>query len=121
MALGIIAFVVIPLLGLMSIGFTTMKNSNADVRSAIIAQKIIGEAQMIPYDQLRDNIYFIDFEGKEVAEQQAVFQAQLNVSKAPAGDIISSPNAARVSVAISGDALQNQERVYSTTVFNLGH
>jgi len=117
--LGVISVAAIPVLALLVTGFQTMKNSNADVRSAIIAQKIIASAQMLPFAQLASTNYSLDIEGKAVAAQEAVFQASLSVTKQPAGNIITSSNVARVSVEVTGPAMNNERRVYSEILVNL--
>jgi len=89
------------------------------VRSAIIAQKIIASAQMLPFAQLASTNYSLDIEGKAVAAQEAVFQASLSVTKQPAGNIITSSNVARVSVEVTGPAMNNERRVYSEILVNL--
>jgi len=120
MALGVVSVVAIPLLGLLVVGFGTMQTSNAEVRSSVIAQKIVAAAQMMPYGELTNRVYSLDFEGREVPAAEAVFRAELRVLKQPAGNIVDSPNVARVSVTIGGPAVNNEERVYSEILVNLG-
>lgn len=120
LALGIVGGILIPLLGLMSMGFTTLKDANTDVRAQLIAQKIIGAAQMLPYGQLEDRQYHLDNEGNPVAAAGAVYNAEVKVWKTPADNFLGSPNAARISVTITGSAVQNTPRIYSATIANLG-
>lgn len=120
LALGIISAAIIPLLGLMSVGFASMRETTADVRSSIIAQKVLASAQMVPFAELDGKTWLLDSEGREVNSPQEIFTATLMVEKSPAGDVIDSANLARVSVTIEGAGVQGRKRVYSTTVARLG-
>ena len=120
-ALGIIGFVVVPLLAMLVSGFQTIQRSNSEMRSAIIAQKMIAGAQMLPFSQLADATNNLDFEGATVSAQDAVFEARLQVMRNPAGDAVSSTNLARVSVSITGKAMNNETKVYSGVIANIGH
>ncbi len=121
MAAGIVSAVIIPLLGLMAIGLSTFKASSSEMRSALIAQKLIGANQMMPYDQLAGRTLLLDFDGNEVRGEDAIFRATVLVEKNPAGGIVQSTNAARVSVLLSGPALQNQTNTFSSLVVNRGY
>ncbi len=117
LALGVVGAAFIPLLALLSVGFATLKESNADVKAALIAQRVLASAQMAPFDALSGATLYLDFEGREVASREAVIQARLNVS---ATNFLNSTNLRRVSVTLNGTAFQNQARVFSATVANLG-
>ncbi len=119
-SIGIVCIGFIPLLGLLSIGFGSLHDSNTDTRSSLIAQKIIAAAQMIPYGQLTNQTYLLDLDGNTVPATSAVYRATMRVTKLASDNVLNSPNAARVSVSITGSALKNQERVYTATVVNLG-
>ena len=122
LALGVISAMAIPLLALLVSGFQTIKASNAEVRSAMIAQKIIASAQMLSYAELADADYTLDYEGgRGVPLQEAAFRVGLQVFKQPQGNIFSSKNMARVSVTITGPALNNEKRVFSGIIANPGH
>lgn len=120
-ALGIVGFVAIPMVGLLLSGFRTIQLSNSEMRSAIIAQRMIANAQMQPFAILSDKVLNLDSEGLEVPSEDAVFQVRMQVAKNPAGDVITSPNLARLSVSVTGRAMQNETKVYSGIVANVGH
>lgn len=120
-ALGIIGFTILPMVAMLGSGFQTVQQSNSEMRSALIAQKIMGAAQMVPFENLSDTNYQFDLEGVEVPAQLAVFEVSLRVTKNTAGDIISSPNLAKLSVTVTGKALNNQQRGYSGMAANQGH
>lgn len=117
LALGIVGVAFVPLLGLLSVGFSTMKESNVDVKAALIAQRLIAAAQMVPYDQLDSQTQYLDYEGKEVPQAESVFTAQIIPSTQ---SVLGSPNLKKVTVTLTGPAVQNDPRVFSSTVANLG-
>jgi uncharacterized protein (TIGR02598 family) len=119
-ALGVISAGMIPLLGLLSVGFSTMKESNAHMKSSIIAQKILGDAQTAPFGSLVANRYYLDMEGQDASPAEATIVADVTVNKGSTNGMIRSLNAARIEVAISGPAMGGTN-VYSATVANLGH
>lgn len=121
LAAAVVGAVIIPLIGLMAVGLNTYKSSNSDMRSALIAQKLIAANQMIPYGQLAGKTYLLDFDGNEVPERDAVFRARMLVEKNPSGGVVQSANAARVSILLSGPALQNQTNTFSSLVVNRGY
>lgn len=125
LAMGVISAMVIPLLALLVSGFQTIKASNAEVRSAMIAQKILASAQMLSYAELADDDYSLDYDGgspiRGVPLQEAAFRVGLQVFKQPQGNIFTSTNMARVSVTITGPALNNEKRVFSGIIANPGH
>lgn len=118
-ALGVISAGMIPLLGLMSVGFSTMKESQSQMQSSIIAQEIIGDAQTAAFDSLETRQYYMDLEGREVAPGDAAFIVDVTVEKGPTSGIVRSQNAARIEVAVSGPAVGGTN-VYSSIAANLG-
>lgn len=119
MAMGIIAVAFIPLLGLLSVGFSTMKASNVDVRTALIAQRMLAAAQMLPYGDLSTNstTNYFDYDGKEVPASEAAFTAAFQPST---NNVLGSPNLRNVTVTLTGSAVENRPRIYASTVVNLG-
>jgi len=117
LALGIIGAAFIPLLGLLSVGFSTMKESNLDVKTSLIAQKILAAAQMVPYGTLSASTKYLDFDGNEVAAANSVFQAQ--VAAAP-DNLLGSANLKTVTVTLTGSGVQGRPRVFAASVANIG-
>lgn len=120
LAAGIVGVVIVPLISLMAIGLRTHKASSAETRGALIAQKIIAENQMMPFDKISGSDHFVDFEGNEVPQENAVFRATVLIEKDPPNGIVRSGNIARVSVLLSGPALQNHTNTFSSLVVNRG-
>lgn len=119
LALGILSFALIPLLGLMATGFHTLRDSNAEVRASLIAQKIIAAAQMVPFSSLQDQSYQMDYEGNSVTvSNDAVFHANMTVTRG--GGLLDSTNTARVRVIITGSPLGGLPYILSETVSNMG-
>lgn len=117
LAMGIIGVAFIPLLGLLSVGFTTMKDSNLDVRAALIAQRMLAAAQMVPFGTLSSTNKYLDYDGKDVQASEAVFTAVLQPST---NNVLGSTNLKNVTVTLTGSALENRPRVFASTVVNLG-
>lgn len=118
-SLGILSVAIIPLMGLLSVGFSTMRDSQSEMRITIVAQKLLAEAQMTPFTQLKNQTYLLDLDGNRVSSLDAVIEARLNVEKGSAANFLGSANAAQVSVSLKGTAVTG-ERIFSATVANLG-
>ena len=119
LALGIISAVFIPLLGMLSVGFSTMKESNIDVRVSLIAQKCLASAQMVPFVNLQTATNYLSYEGTEVSKSEAAFIAV--IEPVSAANLLGSANIKNVRVTVSGAGIQtNRPRVFSSTVANLG-
>ncbi len=117
LALGIIGAAFIPLLGLLSVGFLTMKESNLDVKSALIAQKFLAGAQLVPYAELGDTTHYLDYDGNEVPETDSAYTVQLVSSP---DNLLGSASLKKVTLTLTGPAVEHRPRVYSSTVANLG-
>lgn len=119
LALGIISAVFIPLLGMLSVGFTTMKESAVDMKASLIAQKVLASAQMAPYDMLQNATKYLDYEGIEVPQQDAIFTAVITLGTS--GNFLGSPNLKNIKVSLTGAGIPtNTPRVFSTAVVNIG-
>jgi len=118
LALGIVSFLIIPMVMLLGIGINTMKSSMIDVKTSSLAQKYMAAAQMAPFQTLAPQTRYIDFDGREVSVGEAIFVVTTTVDNA---NILSSSNLARVTVTFSGSGTGNLPRRYSALVANLGH
>jgi len=120
LALGVITAVFIPLLGMLSVGFSTMTESNVDVKSALIAQKVLAAAQMVPYGDLRAATLYLGHDGNEVPQQESVFTVTVQPDNAPASNPLQSPSLTTMRVTISGPGVNNNPRIFASTIANLG-
>lgn len=122
LALGVLCVAVIPLLGLMSSGFQTLKDSNTEMRAAMIGQKILAAAQMVPFDDLdhdlNGKVIHLDYEGSETAQGEAVFHVETTVMQG--GGFLGSSRLAKVVVRIDGPALGNAIYTLAGTIANMG-
>ena len=75
MALGIFAFVIIPVIGLVSGGMKNLRQSMDDTVRAGIAKEIAGEALRTPYSNVVTNISYYTDEGVTSSIAGAVFKA----------------------------------------------
>lgn len=120
-ALGVVSASLIPVLGLLAIGFGTMRDANAEMRTALIAQKESAALQMIPFSKLSSlslsNNYY-DIEGLPVAQGEAVFIVARSLSLTNA--FVQSASSARLEVRVSGPGVQNRTNTYGFTIGNLG-
>jgi len=116
LAIGIIGTAFIPLLALLSAGFSTMKDSNVDVKASLIAQKLLAAAQMVPFSKLsklEEKPKYLDYDGNEVEKDRAVFEASVTSSGT---NLLGSSNLLRVTVTLTGPAVENRPRIFSSTV-----
>ena len=103
LSLGIVAFVVIPLVGLTGLATDTSRNAVSTTKQTQIAQRLFSQAQArawqmdtttakYKFDPLKTKLYF-DFEGNPLADanaSSAVFTANLEKP----GDVILPPSTA---------------------------
>jgi uncharacterized protein (TIGR02598 family) len=120
LSLGIICIAVIPLMGLLTVGFDSAMESTGEVRASIIAQKIMTEVGMSSYSQLQSRTYFLDSFCNEVDEAESVFTATLVVQKGPSSNLLVSPSLARITIDITGPALRNNRYIHSATIADTG-
>ena len=99
-ALGILAFALVGIMGLMPVGLRTMGDAIDDNSSSLIARRLVGEARQSSLDALITNTFttrYFDFEGQEVASASSplsVYMANTTVSA-------QSSNLALVSITVS--------------------
>lgn len=120
-ALGVVSASMIPVLGLLAIGFGTLRDANVEMRAALIAQKESAAFQMIPFSKLSSlslsNNYY-DIEGLPVAQSNSVFTVARSLFLTNL--FVESSNSARLEVRVSGPAVQNRTNTYGFTIGNLG-
>jgi uncharacterized protein (TIGR02598 family) len=122
LALGLISAVFIPLLGMLSIGFSALKESNVDVKASLIAQKVLASAQLVPYGKLQGapTTNFLNYDGNEVPEKESVFTVTIVPDNVPTNNVLQSPSLTTMRVTISGPAVNNGQRIFASTIANLG-
>lgn len=99
-ALGILAFALVGIMGLMPVGLRTMGDAIDDGTSSLIARRLVGEARQSSLDALITNnstTRYFDFEGQEVAS----VSSSLSVYKADTMVSAQSSNLALVSITVS--------------------
>lgn len=120
LALGIISAVFIPLLGMLSIGFSSFKESNVDVKASLIAQKVLAAAQLVPYGKLQGATKYLNYDGNEVSQTESVFTVTIAPDNAPTSNPLQSPSLTTMRVIISGPGVNNRQRIFASTIANLG-
>ena len=108
-ALGILSFAIVGLIGLMPVGLQTMREAMDDSATSLIARRFIGEFRQNSLDAILTQPMpqrSFDFEGQEVAKESdplAVYKAQATatLTSGAAGDAASSPNLVKVEIVIS--------------------
>lgn len=118
LALGVIGAAFIPLIGLLSVGLSALRESQVDVKTALIAQRLLAEAQLVPFDQLGGVTEYLDIEGNKVAQGNSVFTAVLTVQNAAGA--LGSTNLKQITITLNGTAVGERPRVFASTAANLG-
>jgi uncharacterized protein (TIGR02598 family) len=118
LALGIVSFLIIPMVMLLGVGVNTMKSSMIDVKTSSLAQKYMAAAQMAPFQTLATQTRYVDFDGRDVPLSEAIFVVTTTVD---AANLLTSSNLTRVTVTFTGSGTGNIPRKYSAFVANLGH
>ena len=122
-ALGIFAFSMIPIIGLVSSGMKILRNSMDDTIQVDIARKTVGEAMRVPYTNLSSfngtNFYFDD-EGIQQASSnaQTIFVASHSVANPPSLVTADTNIAQLLRVTVRHFADTNNKTVYSQLILN---
>ena len=112
MALGILSFAIVGLLGLMPVGLQTMRDAIDDSTTSLIARRFIGEYRQNSLDAILAQPISqrsFDFEGQEVAKDSdpmAIYKAKATATltsgtTSSSGNLASSPNLVKVEIIIS--------------------
>ena len=123
-ALGIFAFAMIPVIGLVTVGMKTLRNSmDATVQSDLI-RKTVGEATRIPFANLAtafddQRFYFDDEGGQQTSSNaQTIFVASAAVSAPPSLLPADGSMAKLLTVTVHHFADTNNRTVYSQLIVN---
>jgi uncharacterized protein (TIGR02598 family) len=123
-ALGIFAFSMIPIIGLVSSGMKILRNSMDDTIQVDIARKTVGEAMRVPYTNLTsafDNkSFYFDDEGVQQASSnaQTIFVASHSVANPPSLVTADTNIAQLLRVTVRHFADTNNKTVYSQLILN---
>ncbi len=124
-ALGVFAFAMIPIIGLVSSGMKSLRGSMDDGVRGEIVRKVVAEAGRVPYTNLSSfngSNSFFDDEGVQQASSnaQTIFVASSSVYAAtPPSLITTNTNIAQVlKVTVQHFADTNNKSVYSQLILN---
>jgi uncharacterized protein (TIGR02598 family) len=126
-ALGIFAFVIIPVIGLTSQGIKSLRQSMDDTVRANIAREIVGEALRTPYTNLAatyNNIpfYYTDEGIRLPSKVNAVFIASNSIATLPANNslgVTADTNIAEMlTVTVTHIQDTNNKQVFSQLLLN---
>ena len=125
-ALGVFAFAMIPIIGLVSSGMKSLRGSMDDGVRGEIVRKVVGEAGRVPYTNLstafNNRLFYFDDEGVQQASSnaQTIFVASNSVYAAtPPSLITTDTNIAQLlRVTVRHFADSNNKTVYSQLILN---
>jgi uncharacterized protein (TIGR02598 family) len=111
-ALGILSFAMVGIIGLMPVGLGAMRDAIDESTTSLIARRLIGEYQQNAISAITGGTFpvrWFDVEGQEVPAESAVYQA----ATTPTAD---SPNLARVKIVVTKKDAANAAAVGRTYV-----
>lgn len=123
-ALGIFAFAMIPVIGLVSVGMKTLRNSMDVTVQSDLVRKTVGEAMRIPFGNLStafDNkLFYFDDEGVQQPSRnpQTIFVASSAVTSPPSLLAADGSIAKLLKVTVYHFADTNNKTVYSQLIVN---
>jgi uncharacterized protein (TIGR02598 family) len=125
-ALGVFAFAMIPIIGLVSSGMKSLRGSMDEGVRGEIVRKVVAEAGRVPYTNLstafNNRLFYFDDEGVQQASSnaQTIFVASNSVYAAtPPSLITSDTNIAQLlKVTVRHFADTNNKTVYSQLILN---
>jgi uncharacterized protein (TIGR02598 family) len=123
-ALGVFAFAMIPIIGLVSSGMKSLRGSMDDGVRGEIVRKVVGEAGRVPYTNLstafNNRLFYFDDEGVQQASSnaQTIFVASNSIANPPPL-VTSDTNIAQLlRVTVRHFADTNNKTVYSQLILN---
>ena len=122
-ALGVFAFAMIPIIGLVSSGMKSLRGSMDEGVRGEIVRKVVAEAGRVPYTNLSTfsgSLFYFDDEGVQQASSnaQTIFVASNSVANPP--DLVTSDTniAQLLRVTVRHFADTNNKTVYSQLILN---
>jgi uncharacterized protein (TIGR02598 family) len=124
-ALGVFAFAMIPIIGLVSSGMKSLRGSMDDGVRGEIVRKVVAEAGRVPYTDLstafNNRLFYFDDEGVQLDSafsNSAIFVASNSVANPPSL-VTSDTNIAQLlRVTVRHFADTNNKTVYSQLILN---
>ena len=124
-ALGVFAFAMIPIIGLVSSGMKSLRGSMDDGVRGEIVRKVVAEAGRVPYTDLstafNNRLFYFDDEGVQLDSafsNSAIFVASNSIANPPSL-ITSDTNIAQLlRVTVRHFADTNNKTVYSQLILN---
>jgi uncharacterized protein (TIGR02598 family) len=120
-AIGIFAFAIVPIIGLLGSGMGTLKDSMSDTVRSDIARRVVGEYQRMPYSNLLSGTSvtnFYDVEGVPTNSSSGIFMAIVSLSNAPSLITTDTNNALMLSVTVRHFRDTNSRTRYSQMLVN---
>jgi uncharacterized protein (TIGR02598 family) len=120
-AIGIFAFAIVPIIGLLGSGMGTLKDSMSDTVRSDIARRVVGEYQRMPYSNLRSGTSvtnFYDVEGIPTNPISGIFMAIVSLSNPPSLMALDPGNALMLIVTVQHVRDTNSRTRYSQMLVN---
>lgn len=123
-ALGVFAFAMIPIIGLVSSGMKSLRGSMDDGVRGEIVRKVVGEATRVPYANLsiafNNQLFYFDDEGVQQASSnaQTIFVASNSIANPPSLVTTNTNIAQLLKVTVRHFADTNNKTVYSQLILN---
>jgi uncharacterized protein (TIGR02598 family) len=124
LALGIFAFAMIPIIGLVSSGMKSLRGSMDDAVRGEIVRKVVAEAGRVPYTNLstafNNRLFYFDDEGVQQASSnaQTIFVASNSIANPPVLLTTNTDIAQLLRVTVRHFADTNNKTVYSQLILN---
>ena len=124
LALGIVAFAMIPIIGLVSSGMKSLRGSMDDAVRGEIVRKVVAEAGRVPYTNLstafNNRLFYFDDEGVQQASSnaQTIFVASNSIANPPVLLTTNTDIAQLLRVTVRHFADTNNKTVYSQLILN---
>ena len=123
-ALGIVAFALVPIIGLVSTGMKSLRDSMDETVRAEIVRKVSGEALRVPYakllDEFQNKTFYFDDEGiqQPSSNVSTIFVATTAVADPPSLITSNTGIARLLSVNVQHFADVNNKTVHSQLILN---
>ncbi len=127
LALGIIAFAAVSLLGIMPIGLTTFRDSMDSTVATQIAQGVVSSARQGKFSDLANlpTPTFYDDQGAQragVGASNHIYKAEIAVTSSMTlpGNTLSNPNTARISVSVTRVSDPERSKTFQAWIVDNG-
>ena len=100
LALGIVSFVLVSMLGLLPVGLAAFRESINDTIRAQIVETVVSRLREHPFATLSNQTYYFDSEGSATDQSKAALSAEVIVAETN-GDALESTHLKRLEIRIS--------------------